>query len=115
MVRIGRQIPHFEMVDISSIEAAFSRDKRYRYQLTMRYNDNLMDSGRKESAAVIMKNPSAADALRADATIRKVETFVYHRFPGVRWLHILNIFAFRGTDPADLNDAFKKFGAHFVI
>jgi len=115
MVRIGRQIPHFELVDLTSVEAAFSGDRRYRYSLSMRYTDTLMDSGRDKSVAVIMKNPSAADAARADATIRKVETFVYHRFPEVRWLHILNIFAFRATEPGDLNRVYREEGAMQVV
>lgn len=115
MVRIGRQIPHFEQVDLSSVEAAFSKDKCYRYSLSLRYDDTLLDRGRERSAAVIMKNPSAADAARADATIRKVETFVYHRFPDVRWLHILNIFAFRATEPGDLNRVAREEGAMRVI
>ncbi len=115
MVRIGRQIPHFEHVDLSSVEAAFSKDRLYRYSLSMRFSDTLMDTGRDRTAAVIMKNPSAADAFRADATIRKVETFVYHRFPDVRWLHILNIFAFRATEPGDLNRACHEDGAMQVI
>lgn len=115
MVRIGRQIPHFEHVDLSSVEAAFSRDRLYRYSLSMRFSDTLVDTGRDRTAAVIMKNPSAADAFRADATIRKVETFVYHRFPDVRWLHILNIFAFRATEPDDLHQAYAEGGAMQVI
>jgi hypothetical protein len=81
----------------------------------MRFADTLVDSGRDRAAAVIMKNPSAADAAGADATIRKVETFVYHRFPDVRWLHILNIFAFRATDPGDLNLVLREEGAMEVI
>lgn len=115
MVRIGRQIPHFEHVDLTSVEAAFSADRCYRYSLSMRFSDTLLDHERDKSAAVIMKNPSAADAFKADATIRKVETFVYHRFPDVRWLHILNIFAFRATEPGDLNMALQEGGAMRVI
>ncbi len=115
MPRIGRQIPHYEHVDLNSLEAVFSADRIYRYSLSMRYSDTLIDAERREHAAVIMKNPSAADEQQADATIRKVETYIYHRFPGVRWLHILNIFAYRATDPADLNAAFADNGAMYVI
>jgi hypothetical protein len=115
MVRIGRQIPHFEAVELQSIEAVFSADMCYRYLLSMNYSDTLLDSGRSRSAAVILKNPSAADEQMADATIRKVETFIYHRFADVRQLHILNIFAFRATEPGDLNSAFRAEGALKVI
>lgn len=115
MPRIGRQIPHFEHVDLNSLEAAFSSDRKYRYSLSIRYSDTLIDTQRKEHAAVIMKNPSAADEKQADATIRKVETYIYLRFPGVRWLHILNIFAYRATDPGDLNAAYDENGAMYVV
>lgn len=115
MARIGRQIPHFDAVDLSSIKAAFSDDKKYRYLLSLKYSDSLMDVDRDKSIAVILKNPSSADEQKADATIRKVETFVYHRFPDVRWIHILNIFAFRATEPGDLNDTFTAGDAEEVI
>lgn len=115
MARIGKQIPHYEWIDPVSVDAVFSADRRYRYRLTLHYRDSLMDSGRHASLTVILKNPSAADHSMADATIRKVETFVYNRFSDVRTLHILNIFAFRATDPGDLNQAFKDKGAMEVI
>jgi hypothetical protein len=115
MARIGRQIPHFETVELHSVEAVFSADKRYRYLLSMKYSDTLLDAGRSRSAAVIMKNPSAADEQMADATIRKVETFIYHRFSDVRQLHILNIFAYRATEPGDLNLTFREEGPLQVI
>jgi len=115
MTRIGRQIAHFEHVDLSSVDALFSSDRRYRFRLTVEFRDTLLDSGRAESLAVILKNPSAADARMADATIRKVETFVFHRFSDVRRLHILNLFGLRATDPADLNRVFHEEGAMAVI
>ncbi|MGC9331848.1 MAG: hypothetical protein ACP5DZ_08245 [Bacteroidales bacterium] len=37
MARIGRQISHFKEIDINSIKAHFSDDKRYRYTLEMQY------------------------------------------------------------------------------
>ena len=115
MPRIGRQIPHFELVDLESVEAVFSTDRRYRYLLSLSYSDTLLDSQREKTAVVLLKNPSAADDHRADATIRKVETFIYHRFPDVRTLYILNIFAFRATEPGDLNALYLKSSAMEVI
>lgn len=110
MARIGRQIPHYGMVDTSTVKAVFSPDKRFRYLLSMQFCDGLMASNRDKAVAVIMKNPSSADEKMADATIRKVETFVYNNFLDVRYLHILNIFAFRATSPGDLNQAYKQSG-----
>ena len=115
MTRIGRQISHFESVDLNSIEAVFSREKICRYRLSLNFSDNLMDQGRHKSAVVILKNPSSADEKMADATIRKVETYIHLNIPDVRTLHILNIFAFRATEPGDLNAAYLSHGPEKVI
>ena len=115
MVRIGRQIPHFEEVDITSITASFSDDRRFRYLLQMRYGRSLYDNARTRRAAVILKNPSAADTRLADSTIRKVETFIYHHMEDVLQLSILNIFALRATDAADLNREYEILGREAVV
>ena len=107
MIRIGRQIPHFEQVDSHSIKADFSADRRFRYRLSLSYADSLYDRDRSKQAAVILKNPSAADTQGADSTIRKVETFVYHHLDEVKELHILNLFALRATEALDLNREFQ--------
>lgn len=115
MARIGKQIPHFEFIDPSSIEAVFSADRLYRYALHIEYADSLLDKGREKRLAVVMKNPSAADASMADHTIRKVESFVYKHFSDVRYLHILNIMAMRATDPAEVNAVLAAEGPMAVI
>ncbi len=115
MPRIGRQIAHFEQVDLNTIKAVFSDGRKFRYLLGMRFLDTLIDRGRDQTVSVILKNPSAADANMADATIRKVETFIYHKFERVRNLNILNIFAYRATDPRDLNAMFIEQGPISVI
>ena len=71
MIRIGRQVPHFDQVDINSIRARFSDDRRFRHLLQMKYLDSLYDTGRSRKAAVILKNPSVADQGASDTTIRK--------------------------------------------
>ena len=115
MVRIGRQIPHFEEVDLQTIDAVFSEDKRFRYILEMQFRPSLLNGKRNKRAVVIMKNPSAADARAADATIRKVETYVYHRLEDVKYLTILNLFALRATEAKDLNIEFERTTAMEVI
>ena len=115
MVRIGRQIPHFKEVDLSSITASFSEDRRYRYLLQMQYGRSLYDSARSRKASVILKNPSAADTRLADSTIRKVETFIYHHLGDVAQLSILNIFALRATDAKDVNREYESLGETAVV
>lgn len=103
MARLGRQVDHFENIDIDSIKADFSTDRKYRYTLSMRYNHDLLSGERTKCVTVILKNPSSADEKRADSTIRKVETYVWQRFPDAGFLNIYNIFAFRATDAIELH------------
>jgi len=115
MVRIGRQIPHFDQVNLGGVEAAFSPCMRYRYVLSLPFAPSLYDRERNREVSVILKNPSSADVRMADATIRKVETFVWKRFPDAAVLHILNLFALRATDARDLNLVYKDEGSEAVI
>lgn len=103
MARIGRQVDHYSEVDIQSIRADFSPDRLFRYTLEMNYRLDLLDQDRSKTMTVILKNPSSADEKRSDSTIRKVETYVWKHFPDVRYLRILNIFAFRATDAVEVN------------
>jgi len=103
MARIGRQVDHYSEVDIQSIRADFSPDRLFRYTLEMNYRVDLLDQDRSKTMTVILKNPSSADEKRSDSTIRKVETYVWKHFPDVRYLRILNIFAFRATDAVEVN------------
>lgn len=99
MPRIGRQIPHAEHVDIDAIQACFSTRGTHRYSLYIPFK---VDERRDQLVTVVLKNPSSADAVCADNTIRRVETYVFRRFPCARELRVLNLFALRATDPCDL-------------
>ena len=115
MARLGRQVDHFREVDINSIAAVFSPDKAFRYALTMNYHRHLLLPRGEKEMTVILKNPSSADEKRSDSTIRKVETFVWKRFPEAATLHILNIFSFRATDALELSQRMKTMGYEAVV
>ena len=110
MARLGRQVDHIQYVDIDSIRADFSSDKKFRYTLQMSYSKDLLNTNRNKSLTVILKNPSSADEHRADSTIRKVETYVWQNFPDVGNLNIYNIFAFRATDAFELHHLMQEDG-----
>jgi len=95
-------------VDIQSIRADFSPDRLFRYTLEMNYLENLLNEGRSKTMTVILKNPSSADERRSDSTIRKVETYVWKNFTDVRYLRILNIFAYRATDAIEVNERLQS-------
>ena len=92
--------------------ADISADGRYRYML---WRDGLV--GNDERVCLfIMLNPSTADAMTDDPTIRKCVGFCKRW--GYGTLFVVNLFAFRSTDPGGLrgvedavgpdNDAFVR-------
>lgn len=66
---------------------------RFRYRLGRRWGDGA-------PLAFVMLNPSTADAAVDDATIRRCVAFAHaHGFPAI---DVVNLFAFRATDPREL-------------
>jgi hypothetical protein len=84
--------------------AVISGDGKYRYHLQRPIGD-----GGGRLATFIMLNPSTADAERDDATIRKCTGFC--RRLGCGLLHVVNLFAIRATDPAEMMRAADPVGA----
>ena len=82
--------------------AVISECKKYRYSLTRTWYTSL------PTVVFIGLNPSTADATEDDATIRKCIGFAE------RWeygrLIMLNLFAFRATNPADMKAASDPIG-----
>ena len=74
--------------------ARFSADRRYRYQLTRRvgFGDRVV--------AFVMLNPSTADAVRNDPTVRRCIN--YANAWGYGWLMVTNLSPLRATDPREL-------------
>lgn len=83
------------VVPISSY-ARISEDGVYRYTLGRRWTQDL-ESG---AAVFVMLNPSTADANKDDPTIRRCIGFA--KALGCGGLHVVNLYAFRATKPADL-------------
>ena len=118
--RIGRQVKHFEMLDLESIKAKFSRCNSYRYLLKFNYQtqaQNLFDENslvRDKVLTIILKNPSSANAKAADNTIQRVEKYVYEHFKDVLSVNVLNIFAIRATDAIEVNHMYKQEGDDYI-
>lgn len=73
--------------------AVISPCGRYRYRLDRRWSDG-------PRVTWVMLNPSTADAEVEDATSRRVQAF--SRGWGFGGLTIVNLYAYRATDPAEL-------------
>ena len=70
--------------------AVLSPCRRYRYALARRW-------GEGEAVLWVMLNPSTADAERDDPTLRRV--IGYSRAWGFSALTVVNLYAYRATDP----------------
>lgn len=81
------------------MSAIISADGLYRYSLTRKLN-KLSGTGR---CVFIMLNPSTADAELDDPTIRRCKIFTASW--GYDELVVVNLFAFRATNPQDLFDS----------
>lgn len=77
--------------------AVLSDDRRYRYALARSWDLE------KQAVAFIGLNPSTADETQDDATISKC--IRYAQRWGYGTLLMLNLFAFRSTDPTNLRKA----------
>lgn len=75
--------------------AVLSADERYRYRLWREVGGTAL-----QSVVFVMLNPSTADARRDDPTIRKCIGFA--RGWGARRLEVVNLFAWRATNPKEL-------------
>lgn len=82
-------------------DAVISPCGRYRYTLTRRW-------GEGAPLLFVMLNPSTADASVDDPTIRRCLGFA--RREGFQALEVVNLFAFRATDPAELVTAVCPIG-----
>lgn len=74
--------------------ATLSTCHRYRYTLSREWDENL------PRVLWIMLNPSTADAWVDDPTIRRVRGFTERL--GCGGFTVVNLFAYRATDPSDL-------------
>lgn len=85
-------------------EAVVSDDQRYRYTLYREWAD-VFDPVRVLN--FVMLNPSTADGRKDDPTIRKCVGFA--KCVDFNAIRVVNLFAFRATQPRDL-DHYRKFG-----
>jgi len=96
----------FELADPNDVlrTARLSEDGAYRWTLHRIWGSpsNLL--------TFIMLNPSTADALQDDPTIRRCIGFA--RDLGLAGLVVVNLYAYRATKPADLWRAVEPTGGH---
>lgn len=84
--------------------AQFSDCEKYRYLLWRVWDEA------KPSAVFLMLNPSTADEIDNDPTVERCQRRVHAL--GYGTLRVVNIFAYRSTDPAPLYDQEDPVGPH---
>lgn len=90
--------------------AVFSEEHKYRY-----YLDRATEADGSKVVTFVMLNPSTADAFSDDPTIRRCRRFAHEW--GFAHLIVVNLFAFRTTDPTQLakaDDPVGPLNAHYV-
>ena len=83
-------------------DAVISACGKYRYMLRRTWNHN------QPRVLIVMLNPSTADATADDATIRSCVRLCRWRNDG--GFEVVNLFAFRATDPTELKTATDAIG-----
>ena len=90
--------------------AIISPDDRYRYLLERTWGNTLWEGGWGPIRRVLwcLLNPSTADATVDDATVRRCVRF--SRDWGYGGLAIVNLYAYRATNPKTLTGDYDNFG-----
>lgn len=86
-------------------ECVFSNDRRHRYTLIHRWDELLNPD---HGVAWICLNPSTADEHQLDPTLRRIRDF--SATWGYSYFVMLNLFAWRATQPADMKAAADPVG-----
>lgn len=89
-----------EIEKIIKSKAILSDDELYRYKLCRIWDEN------KPKATIIMLNPSKADTLITDRTVMNVTNYLIENNYGS--VKVVNLFAFRATDPKFLKQRDEK-------
>jgi hypothetical protein len=77
--------------------ATLSINRKYRYTLTRTINPPTLSHPPLRDIVWLMLNPSTADAMADDPTVRR--TIGFSRRAGAGIMHVVNLYALRSTDP----------------
>lgn len=99
-------------IDHAKAGAVFSNDRRYRYTLWRRWAQLDMPIGQTRICAFVGLNPSTANECTEDPTVRRCIDF--SRDWGFDTFVMLNIFAWRDTDPVIMKRQESPIGLHNV-
>jgi hypothetical protein len=94
MKRVADEQQALDFGDLGfSRSAVLSPDEQYRYRLDRQWTHG-------PTLAWVMLNPSTADGVTDDATLTRITRF--SRYWGFGALTVVNLYAWRATDPAEL-------------
>jgi len=107
-------VEDFKLHVIGDHETVLSNDRVYRYTLwrqvppILDFQEERFKWGTSDYIQFIGLNPSTADEVQDDPTIRRCRYFAARM--GFKWLCMTNLFAFRATDPDDMKKAEHPIG-----
>lgn len=101
-------MPSERRLELRCNDAIISDDGVYRYLLTRWWGDLLTQPEAARILPIAMLNPSKADAKLDDPTVRKCIGFASRL--GYSGIGIVNKYAFRATDPSELEHAADPVG-----
>ena len=96
-------IPHFEKVDLNGIKADFSEDRSHRASLFIPFSERSCNRVLK----VVGQNPSYANEIEADKTLRYVEEYVFRNLPEFSAILMLNLYSVIDTRKEKTQDLIR--------
>lgn len=99
--------PYPDFVHLNNIVTKENSDCRYYLSIPF------VKANNPKTMTVIMKNPSTADAFLSDPTADRVCKFAFHH--EFERVVIVNLFAYRTSDPALLKTMSDKHGLDYII
>lgn len=97
-------IPHFKKVDLNGIKADFSEDRSHRASLYIPFTERSFN----RVLIVVGQNPSYANEIEADKTLRYVEEYVFRNLPEFSAILMLNLYSVIDTRKEKTQDLIRE-------
>jgi len=94
------EVLHFDKVDRENIKVVFTEDRLHRSSLTVPF----FERDGEKALCIIGQNPSNANEVHADKTLRYLEQFVFQNLPEYSEIIMLNLYSRIDTKKDEITD-----------